>query len=78
LIASTSSYAQMITSEFVNVYGWTFTVLIDDYGRLQRELVGTGVPSFVFIDENGLIRGTLRETISQSRLEQLIRSYLLD
>ncbi|NSW75354.1 MAG: TlpA family protein disulfide reductase [Candidatus Atribacteria bacterium] len=76
LIASTTAYAQQITSEFVNVYGWTFTVLIDDYGRVQRELVGTGVPSFVFIDENGMVQGTVKDTVSQGQLEQLIQSYL--
>ncbi|MCX7667705.1 MAG: TlpA family protein disulfide reductase [Atribacterota bacterium] len=77
LIADTTFYAQQVASEFVNVYGWTFTVLVDDYGRIQRDLVGTGVPSFAFIDENGVVRGTIKETVSQGRLEQLIQLYLL-
>ncbi|MEN3185638.1 MAG: redoxin domain-containing protein [Atribacterota bacterium] len=77
LIASTFSYAQQIQSGFVSVYGWTFPVLIDDYGRVQRALVGTGVPSFAFIDASGRLQGMVKETISQGRLEQLIQLYLL-
>jgi predicted DsbA family dithiol-disulfide isomerase len=52
-------------------------VLIDDYGRVQRQLVGTGVPAFVFVDGYGVVRGTVKDTVSQSRLEQLIRFYLV-
>ena len=77
LIASTASYAQQIVRDFVQPHGWTFPVLIDDYGRVQRQLVGTGVPSFVFVDGYGMVRGTMKETVSQSRLEQLIQFYLI-
>jgi thiol-disulfide isomerase/thioredoxin len=77
LIASTTSYAQQIVRDFVQPYGWTFPVLIDDYGRVQRQLVGTGVPAFVFVDGYGVVRGTVKDTVSQSRLEQLIRFYLV-
>lgn len=78
LIASTFAYAQQVYREFVAAHGWTFPVLVDDYGQVQRQLVGTGVPSFVFVDANGVIQGAVKDTLSQSKLEQLISVYLLD
>lgn len=78
LITSTVSYAQQIYREFVTTYGWTFPVLVDDYGQVQRQLAGTGVPSFVFVNVDGIIQETVKGTLSRNELEQLISVYLLD
>ncbi len=77
LIAPTSVYAQEVTRSFVNQYGWTFPVLIDDYGRVQRELAGTVVPSIVLVDAEGMIEHVVKDTLSQGALKSLIQLYLL-
>jgi len=77
LIAERSMYAIQVRNQFVERYGWTFPVLIDDYGRVQRELAGTGVPSLVFVDARGFVKKVIKEVISQSALEQAIVVYLL-
>lgn len=75
-IASFEEYAAMVRREFVQPYGWTFTVLIDDLGKVQRELAGTGVPSLVFVDAGGRVRGTAQGALSFSELDARIHSLL--
>lgn len=77
LIASPEEYAQMIRTNFVNRYNWTFPVLIDNYGRVQIKYVGRGVPSFLFLNEKGEKKYTLRNPVSESQLESLLDQYLL-
>lgn len=77
LIATPEEYTQMIRSNFVNKYNWTFPVLIDNYGRVQIEYVGRGVPSFLFLNEKGEIQHTLINPVSESELESLLDRYLL-
>jgi len=76
LIASQEQYAAMVRSQFVNRYGWSFPVLIDNYGKVQRQFAGTGVPRYLFIDENGEIRGRALGELTQSQLESLLWQYI--
>lgn len=76
LIAPQEQYAAMVRSQFVNRYGWSFPVLIDNYGKVQRQFAGTGVPRYLFIDENGEIRGRELGELTQSRLESLLWQYI--
>ncbi len=78
LIASPEQYAQIIRANFVNKYNWTFPVLIDDYGKVQREcVVKLGVPAFLFLNEKGEIRHTVTGAVSENNLESLLYRYLL-
>lgn len=77
LIAPQEQYATMVRSQFANRYGWSFPVLIDNYGKVQRQFAGTGVPRYLFIDENGEIRGRAMGELSQSQLESLLWQYIL-
>jgi len=78
LIASPEVYAQMIRANFVNTHGWTFPVLIDNYGEVQKEYAGgLGVPSFLFLNEKGEIEYTLVGAASESELESLLYQYIL-
>ncbi|MDI3543577.1 MAG: hypothetical protein PWP57_1182 [Candidatus Atribacteria bacterium] len=77
LITSPEEYTQIIRTNFVNKYNWTFPVLIDNYGKVQTEYVGKGVPSFLFLNEKGEIQRTLINPVSESELESLLYQYLL-
>lgn len=77
LIAPQEEYARMIRTSFVNSYGWTFPVLIDDYGKVHREYIGSGVPAFLFLNEKGEIQHVEKNAVSESKLESLLYQYLL-
>lgn len=78
LIAPTEEYTQMIRSGFVNSSDWTFPVLIDDYGIVQREcFTRLGVPAFLFLNEKGEIQHTVTGAVSKNELESLLYQYLL-
>ncbi len=78
LIAPTEEYTRMIRSGFVNSNGWTFPVLIDDYGKVQREcFTRLGVPAFLFLNEKGEVQHTVTDPVSKNKLESLLYQYLL-
>jgi len=75
-IAPFAQYAEMVRREFVVPYGWTFPVLIDDLGRVQRTLVGTGVPAIALVDAGGNLRETIRGETSFSYLDARVGELL--
>ncbi len=77
LIDSPEEYAQTIRSNFVNRYGLTFPVLIDNYGKEHKKYIGSGVPAFLFLNEKGEIQYVEKSAISESELESLLYRYLL-
>jgi len=77
LIATQEEYAQIIKANFVNKYSWTFPVLVDNYGKVQTDYVGRGVPSFLFLNEKGERQYTSVNYIPESNLESLLDQYLL-
>ena len=66
---------QTIT-EFGNEFGVTYPLLVDQDSRVNRLYKVNGLPTTVFIDQNGIVRevviGILSEAVLQSRVESLL------
>ncbi|MGQ9621852.1 MAG: TlpA family protein disulfide reductase [Candidatus Caldatribacteriaceae bacterium] len=71
-----AQYVEMVRQRFVVPYGWTFPVLIDDLGRVQRALVGVGVPAIALVDAEGNIWEIIRGETSFSYLDARVGGLL--
>lgn len=76
LLAPQKQYAIMVRNQFVERYRWSFPVVIDDYGKVQRQFAGLGVPRYLFIDPEGEIRGKAEGELSRTKLESLLWQYI--
>ncbi|RCX21708.1 thiol-disulfide isomerase/thioredoxin [Fontibacillus phaseoli] len=62
--------------EFVENYGYTFPVLLDEKEKLYRMYNGIAFPTNVLIDENGKVQDVIVGTLSKEELEAKIKKLL--
>ncbi|WP_178075890.1 TlpA family protein disulfide reductase [Paenibacillus oralis] len=61
---------------FVQNYGYTFPVLLDEKEKVYSQFNGVAFPTNVLIDENGIIQDVILGVISPEELEAKIKKLL--
>jgi thiol-disulfide isomerase/thioredoxin len=62
--------------KFVDEFSVTFQVALDQRGRARRAFLIQGLPTTVFIDSGGVVRGVHRGPISREELDRGLASIL--
>jgi peroxiredoxin len=64
---------------FINEYGLTFPILLDEIGNVARKYELRSLPSSYFINRDGTINevvigGPMSEALLQTRIEEILKS----
>lgn len=62
--------------QFVQEYGYTFPVLLDEDEEIYRKFGGVAFPTNVLIDKDGIIRDVIVGTLAPDELEAKIKKWM--
>ena len=59
-------------TEFVEEYGITYIVALDPSGEVYSQYKVIAIPTLLFIDEQGVIKARIIESVTQESLDKLL------